>query len=103
MSVDIKCRGCSHHVARLLVVVDQVKEDNNLNENVQDYLCGLGIDSRKRSNTEGRLTVRTETPTISLFCFQWETSFLKANISKLERVRKDFAFRVKDLRLSHGV
>lgn len=52
------------------------------------------LDTGKQSNAEGGLTVRRETPTISFFCFQCETSFLNANISNLEGERKGLAFRV---------
>ena len=53
------------------------------------------LNVRGQSKVEEGLTVRRETPTISLFCFQWETSFLNASISNLERIRKGFMFRAE--------
>jgi hypothetical protein len=86
----------------LFVVVDQVKEDNGLNDNVENDLHGSIVIQMNIPNT-GRLTVRRDTPTISLFCLQWATSFLNASISNLEGYVRDLRFTRKDEKFLHEV
>jgi len=54
MSVDIKCPWRSHHVARLFVVVNQIKEDNRLNKNVEYDLYGLDTEYQETAKYRRR-------------------------------------------------
>ena len=70
----------------MFVVVDQIKKNNELDDNVEYNLDESSVSTDGELPNTGRLTVRRDTPTISFFCFQWATSFLNANISKLGRI-----------------